>query len=153
MNYDEKLSKNFNLSEFTESRIADKYDINNVPSATQIASLRDLVKNLMQPIRDYWGLPVRITSGYRCNALNVLIGGAEKSQHLAGKACDFTIKGLENIVIVKALKQLKEQGKIKYDQLILEPTWIHISYDDINNRGEELTKLKSGYIGGFDNIE
>ena len=133
MIYDEDLSKNFKLSEFVYSRKAIENGIPNIPSATEIASLKDLVVNVLQPIRDYWGKIIDISSGYRCSALNKLVGGAYNSQHITGKACDFTVRGIDNIVVVKALKQLKEQGKIKYDQLILEPSWIHISYDDCNN--------------------
>ncbi|OPZ79371.1 MAG: Peptidase M15 [Alphaproteobacteria bacterium ADurb.Bin438] len=149
--YDMKLSKNFKLGEFLYSPLAIKNGIKNIPNEVHIANLKDLCV-IMQDIRDYWGLPVTITSGYRCEELNKLVGGAKNSQHTKGQACDFIIKGVDNIVIVKALKQLKEQGKINYDQLILEPNWVHISYNDMNNRGEELTKTKKGYKIGFENI-
>lgn len=152
MNYDMKLSKNFKLREFLYSKTAIENNIKNIPSDVYLYNIKDLVL-IMQQIRDYWGLPIEITSGYRCEELNKLVKGAKNSQHIKGQACDFNVKGIAPIVICKMLKQLKEQGKIEYDQLILEPNWVHISYNHLNNRGEELTKVKSGYIGGFDNIE
>lgn len=152
MNYEEKLSDNFKLKEFVYSKQAIANQIINIPNDIQINNIKLLAKFLMQPIRDYYGLPVVISSGYRCEELNKIVRGAKNSQHLKGQACDFNVQGISPIVVCKALKQLKEQGKISYDQLILEPSWVHISYNDMNNRGEELTKVKSGYIGGFDNI-
>lgn len=152
MNYEEDLSKNFKLSEFVYSKTAIDNGIVNIPNEVQIANLRNLSQKVMQKIRDYYNLPITITSGFRSPELNKAVKGKPASQHLKGQACDFNVQGISPIVVCKALKQLKEQGKISYDQLILEPSWVHISYNDMNNRGEELTKVKSGYIGGFDNI-
>jgi hypothetical protein len=65
-----QLTKNFSLHELTKSDTADRLDIDNQPNEEQIESLRLLCENILQPVRDHFGKPVKITSGFRCSALN-----------------------------------------------------------------------------------
>ena len=64
------LSANFTLLELTKSEAAIRLDIDNTPNEEQIESLRLLCENILQPVRDHFGKPVRISSGFRCAELN-----------------------------------------------------------------------------------
>ena len=75
------LSKNFKLSELIKSETAIRMDIDNTPNEEQIESLRLLCENILQPVRDHFGKPVKISSGFRCSALNQAAGGSATSDH------------------------------------------------------------------------
>lgn len=80
------LSKNFKLEEFLKNDEGIKI----VPTSKQLDNLKVLAKTIMQPIRDYVGSPILITSGLRTEEINSAVGGSPKSLHLTGRACDFT---------------------------------------------------------------
>lgn len=122
-----KLTKNFTINELTYSVTAQANKIDNRPSVEVINNLKALCENILQPLRDYLGCAVIITSGYRCRDLNKKIGGAANSQHLKGEAADFVCPN----------KNLKEvfcwiKNNLPYDQLLYEfnskDVWIHVSY-------------------------
>ena len=76
------ISKNFSYKEFEESETAERKGIANVINTTEIRdSVKALVLNVLQPLRDAWGKPLHINSGYRCPALNEAVGGVATSQH------------------------------------------------------------------------
>lgn len=79
---DEKLTKNFSLSEFTRSRTADALGIANTPSADAIQTIRWVAENVAQPIRDAIGASLSINSGYRSQRVNSATGGVDDSYHL-----------------------------------------------------------------------
>ena len=126
-----KLSKNFTLQEFVRSQTAARRNIDNTPDAAIIARLKLLVDEVLQPVRDSFYRPVRITSGYRSPRLNRAIGGSRNSQHMRGEAADFEIPGVSNCVVSKWISD-----NLKYDQNILEfytpgqpnSGWVHVSY-------------------------
>ncbi len=91
------LSANFKLSELIKSETAIRMDIDNTPNQEQIESLRLLCENILQPVRDHFGKPVKISSGFRCSALNQAAGGSATSDHCKGQACDFEIDAAQNI--------------------------------------------------------
>ncbi len=92
MNINQRLSKNFTLNEFLRSSTAErdeaiaKDQFN--PPENIVANLAYLCSTTLQPIRDMLGVPLRITSGYRCPSLNTKIGGSKSSQHMHGQAAD-----------------------------------------------------------------
>ena len=96
-----------------------------------------MVEKVLQPVRDLWGKPVQVNSGYRCPALNKAVGGASASQHLTGKAADITAG---SVSANKELFNLIAKSGIEYDQLIDEYDykWIHISYNEGKNRKQIL---------------
>lgn len=117
-----KLTKNFSLEEFTVSTTAQKAGIANVPNERQIKKLKAICEDILQPLRDASGKTVTITSGYRCEALNKLVGGVGESQHQDGEAVDFWCENLE-----WAFGWIQEH--CDFDQLIWEHgRWIHVSY-------------------------
>lgn len=140
-----KLSANFNLSELTKSQTAERKGIPNNPSPGQIDNLKELCMNVLQPIRSNFDKPVIVSSGYRSAELCVAIGSSITSQHVEGKAADIEVPGIDN-------KELAEwiRHNLEYDQLILEfykdgepdSGWVHISYNESNNRKQNLRAYK-----------
>lgn len=121
------LTKNFSLREMTHSDTAIKFGIVNIPNEKQIGNLTALCENVLQPLRDQLGVPVRVSSGFRCRALNShkAVGGAPNSQHLRGEAADIHAKGYTP----QQLFDFIIKSGIVYDQLIQEfDEWVHISY-------------------------
>lgn len=141
------LSPNLSLSEATKSATAIRHGIDNRPSAGHLEALERTAKMIFQPIRDYFGKPIAVTSGYRSLALNRRIGGSTSSQHSLGEALDLDADvygGLTNQEIFEFVRD-----NLEFDQLIHEfgdednPAWVHISYRDGNNRGQILRAYSS----------
>lgn len=151
-----KWSKNFTKEEYERSDTAIKKGITNilVLGTVEYGNFFLLNERLMQPLRDYINKPIHINSGYRCQELNKLVGGSDKSQHLGlnGGACDIVVNGWDNERLAKAILD----SGLDYDQLINEKgvysDWIHISYNHLKNRKqilkaeEKLEKLPDGTI-------
>ena len=137
-----KLSENFSLKEMTQSQTALKNNIDNSPNVTQIDNLQQLCQNILQPLRDDFQLPIKITSGFRSRELAEMIGSnPDKSQHSKGMAADFEIPGVDNRELASWIR-----SELEFDQLILEfyrdnePSsgWIHCSYSTNQNRNQSL---------------
>ncbi len=134
-----KLTDNFSLEEFTQSDIALRLGIKNIASPNIMGNLKTLAEGLEQ-VRKVLGYPLFINSGYRSPELNKAVGGASTSAHVQGYATDFTCRKFGTPdEIVKVL----EKSGIKYDQIIAEGTWTHISFDP-KMRQETLRALFSG---------
>lgn len=139
-----RVSKNFTLEELYASDTASRLRISNVPTQSATCSLCALVHNVLQPLRDWWGKPIVIGSGYRCAALNKAVGGVSNSQHMLGEAADINIGG--------DLTQGKKwfawiKANCTFDQLIWEHNaageyWIHVSFRaDGKNRKQVIDNL------------
>lgn len=133
----------FSELELTESATARKYGIDNRPTLEVAENLRTLCKQTLEPLREALGLPVVITSGYRCKELNDIIShNSNRSQHLKGQAADFYVGSLAEpgvssskfqvssarARLVNAFKLIITCPEIDFDQLILYPNFIHVSY-------------------------
>jgi zinc D-Ala-D-Ala carboxypeptidase len=146
-----KLSKNFSLDELTKSQTALRMGIDNEPTPGDLYNLSQLCDNILQPVREHFGKPVTVSSGYRSVALCEAIGSSAKSQHAKGEAADFEIMGIDNKEVAVWIRD-----NLDFDQLILEfykdgePSsgWIHCSYSD-NNRGSVLKYDGKNYTKGF----
>ena len=145
-----KLSENFTLDELTKSQEAIRLSIANDPSDEHITNLILLCKNILQPLRNHFKIPVSISSGYRSAELCEAIGSSSKSQHTKGQAADFEIFGVANKDIADFIVQ-----NFEYDQCILEfwnenepnSGWVHCSYSKESNRKQYLKAQKvSGKI-------
>jgi zinc D-Ala-D-Ala carboxypeptidase len=140
-----ELSKSFTLNELTKSQEATRLGIDNTPSEEHIKNLKILCENILQPIRDFYGMPVSVSSGYRSAALCEAVGSSSKSQHTKGQAADFEIFGITN-------KDLADwiTTNLDYDQCILEfwnpnepnSGWVHCSYNSAGNRKQYLRASK-----------
>lgn len=147
-----QLSRNFDLKEFTRSRTAAKYGLDNTPAAEHLENLKALAVNILQPARNRYNqiknagrdmkknYPIHIGSGYRSPKVNELTpGSAKNSQHCNGEAADLDTAH-DNALIFNIIK-----NEMPFDQLIWEygdddaPEWIHVSYKrNGENRGEVL---------------
>ena len=142
-----KLSKNLSLSEVTKSNTAIKNGIDNTPTMEHMENLRAVAANIFQPMRDHFNIPIAITSGYRGEELNKIIGGSLTSQHCKGEALDIdadVYKGITNAEIFNYIAL-----SLDFDQLIWEfgdedqPNWIHVSYTESRpNRKEKLAAYR-----------
>ena len=130
-----KLSKNFELDEFTLSQTAIRNGIENSPSNDLIKKLKMLCVNVLQPLRNMLKEPIIITSGYRSEKLNRIIGGSDDSQHCKGEAADIIVPGMQACELFAFILK----SDIKYDQIILEfNRWVHISFKQRSNRHKAL---------------
>lgn len=125
--------KYFTLHELCRSNMAALHGVDNTPTPEISCRLTDLVNHVLDPVREMWGKPITVNSGYRSHALNNLVGGAKTSQHLTGDAADITTGSKESN---RKLFDIIKNGNIPFDQLIDESgcAWIHISYSPRNRR-------------------
>lgn len=128
-----QITANFTLNELIYSSTADRYDIDNTPSRMEYNNLKRLCEEVLQPIRNKWKKPIRVTSGYRSPALNVKVKGSGTSQHCRGEAADIEAANGENGKLFHIIEAMIHNGEIEVGQLIWEkgdqhnPDWIHIS--------------------------
>ena len=139
-----RLSKNFTLAEFTKSQTATRKGLDNTPGAEHLENAKALFTNVVQKVRDNFGVTV-INSGYRSGDLNYAVGGSNTSQHCKGQAVDIECPGTPNYDVAKWI-----EDNLDVDQLILEfytpgipdSGWVHVSYKTEGNRKSILTAMK-----------
>jgi zinc D-Ala-D-Ala carboxypeptidase len=136
------LTPHFTLDEFTVSQTASRLGIDNTPGPDIVKNLKRLAQT-METVRDaLGGLPVSVSSGYRCPELNKAIKGAKNSAHMSGLACDFTVPQFGTVLQVA--RAIAAAG-IEYDQLIYEyGAWVHLGLaaDGEAPRGQKLSYFK-----------
>ena len=131
------ISKNFSYHEFEHSDIAKKERITNVITSVEVRdAIKCLVNNLLQPLRDAVKKPLKISSGYRCPALNShhSIGGSATSQHVKGEAADVWCATMTPYELACKVVELG----LEYDQMIIYPGFVHLSY---KKSGEQRMQL------------
>jgi len=129
--------KYFTIKELCASEMAKKYHIDNTPDSGHERNLRLLVVRVLDPLREVYGKPIYVNSGYRCERLNALVGGVPTSDHVKGRAADITVHSREgNMKIFNLIQSLG----LPFDQLIDEKdyTWLHVSYRETGNRKQIL---------------
>jgi len=138
-------SKYFSLRELTHSATAIRKGINNTPSEAVKINLQRLVTNILDPLREEWGKPIIVTSGYRSVRLNAAVGGARSSQHVTGEAADIRTVS-DNPAENRKLRDLLIELNLPFDQLIDEfgCDWIHVSHKASGNRGQLLQAKRVG---------
>ena len=137
--------KYFTVNELCKSSTATKKGIVNVPSAEERANLEALIENVLDPLREAWGKPIIVNSGFRCERLNKAVGGAAGSQHKTGEAADIeavTRDPADN----RRLFELVLKLGLPFDQMINEfgYDWVHISFSRSRRRGQVLEAKKNG---------
>lgn len=124
------ISKNFSYREFEKSATADRLGICNVIITVRVRdAVRALTLNILQPLRDFLKLAVLISSGFRCRELNIAVGGVDTSQHTKGEAADIYVlledgSRMPSVELARIIIQLG----LPFDQLIIYPTFVHVSH-------------------------
>ena len=140
-----KKHKYFELSEFIRSDTAKKKGIDNAPTFEIVEHLDELVEKVLDPLRAAYGMPINISSGYRCPALNKAVGGMATSVHMIGYAADLQVGGSFNKFRDFVVEWFRKTGT-KFDQLLLESNkktgakWIHVGL--YNNAGQQRGQIK-----------
>lgn len=142
------LSPHFALDEFLVSQEAVRRGIDNSPDATVRANLVRLAGTLEQVRAALGDVPIVISSGYRCPALNKAIGGAANSAHILGLAVDFTAPSYGTVLATA--RAIKQSG-IAFDQLIYEyGRWVHLGLSVGTPRQQLLSIFDAGqYLDGL----
>lgn len=145
---DIQLTQHFKLSEFTRSATATEQGIDNTAPAEVVENLRHLCTELLEPMRVHFGMPIVISSGYRCPELNTLVKGQPDSQHLRGEAADLHIPTKKSIYgqvqdMATAFRWINYLLEQRFDQLILEHDrtghyWLHISLKRNDKRNRQV---------------
>ena len=139
-----KLSKNLTLAEAIRSETAKRKYVDNTPSGIELDNLKLTAEKIFQPIRDHFNKPIYVSSMFRCERLNGLVGGTSHSKHITGQAIDIDNDGTDvsNKDIFNYIKD-----NLKFDVLIWEfgddsPNWVHCSYVEGLNRGQVYRNTK-----------
>jgi hypothetical protein len=144
-----QLSTNLSLAEVTRSETAKRRGISNMPTPEHIENFKKLAVNIFQPIREHFGKPILISSGYRSAELNKAIGGSLSSQHCSGEAIDIDMDGTD-ITNKQIFNYIKEN--LNFDQMIWEfgtdtnPDWVHVSF--ASNRSQRKQILVAKKVNG-----
>jgi len=143
---DTQLSEHFTLAELTRSGAAERLGIDNTPGPAEIDNLRRLATTALEPVRALLGVRLGINSGYRNEAVNKAAGStAKRSAHLDGRAADTVPRGLDLQVAFDKIRA----SDIPYDQVILEPTWIHIGIAAEGVKPRKQALIASGKPGAW----
>ena len=140
------LSKNLTLREVTKSDTAIRKGVSNEPNIEQLENLKVLANEVFQKIRDHFGVPIKVTSGFRSEALNKLIKGSKTSDHMKGCAIDIDMDGTPDITNVQVFNFIKDN--LTFRQLIWEfgdnnnPDWVHVAYVKGDNKKQVLRAVK-----------
>ena len=134
--------KYFSIDEMVRSATAKKYGIDNRPSQDILNNLVLFIETVLDPIREDWGSPIIVSSGYRCPELNKAVGGVNTSGHMYGFCADLQVKGdlrkFSNFVI-----EWMKEHHMKWDQIIWEKcgtvTWLHFCW--IGKDGKQRMKI------------
>jgi zinc D-Ala-D-Ala carboxypeptidase len=133
----------FTLDEFTRSEMATRRGIDNSLPSALLTAAKITLAGAERVRAALGGHPVILSSGYRCDLLNGLVGGEKDSQHLRAEAIDFKCPTFGDPKrIVEALDPMIEI--IGIDQLILEGTWVHASFT-LNPRGITLEAVGGSF--------
>lgn len=136
---DVRLQQSFWLSEFLRSDTATRLGIDNAPGAEEMLNIEHVLAPGMQRVRNLLAAPVHITSGFRCLELNRALKSKDNSQHVQGLAADFICPEFGTPLTIARYLVEHGNGALHFDQLIMEGTWVHISFVQVNARAEVLT--------------
>jgi len=141
----EKISKHVSWHEGTYSRTGERRGLDNMPNEDQLKCMKEVAKNLFEPLREWVGGGIKINSFFRGEPVNTAIGGSTRSQHMKGQAIDIddTFKHKTNAEMYHYIKD-----NLDFDQMIWEfgtdknPNWIHISWVSHRPNRKKLTIAK-----------
>ena len=126
--------KFFSIEELTQSATAKRLGIDNTPSDNIKKNLTLFINTVLDPIREDWGGPISVSSGYRCPELNAKVGGAKTSGHLYGYCADLQVKGGMKKIreLANFIFEWMKDHQMKFDELLFEHsggvTWLHFCW-------------------------
>jgi hypothetical protein len=133
-----QLSDHFTLSELTKSSTAERRGIDNAPGPTEIENMILVCDQILEPVRNHYGIPFVPNSGFRGLELNRAIGSSDNSQHVTGQAVDFEVPSIPNKDTALWVMENCEFDQLIlefYKERILDSGWVHCSYTmDRDNR-------------------
>lgn len=144
------LSRYLTYRDAIKSQAAVRHGLDNHPDLEAVRNMKIACMAIYDPICDYFGRAIPVSSFYRSQDVNRLIGGSKTSQHCTGQAMDLDCDGLTDRRITNAALFDFIRDYLDYDQLIWEfgdeksPAWVHVSYVNGNNRGQVLRAIKHG---------
>jgi zinc D-Ala-D-Ala carboxypeptidase len=145
-----QISEHLSLAEITRSETAKRKGVSNMPTTAHIENFKLLAENVFEPIRNYFGKPIHISSGYRSKELNKAVGGSSTSQHSSGEAIDIDMDGSAHGITNKMVFDYIKDN-LEFDQLIWEfgtstnPDWVHVSYESTGRQRKQILKaVKKG---------
>lgn len=156
-----QLTEHFALEEMVYSSTAKQKGLKNEPNESQIENLKLLCEYVLEPIREKIGCPLVISSGYRSEKVNALVGGSKTSQHILGQAADIQIfdKTKTNVDLFNTIVEMIRSGEIQIGQAIwefgeTEPNWVHVSLPTSRHRNEILraSKVYDKHISKFKTV-
>lgn len=127
------------MKELAKSSTADKMGIDNTPTSEATVALSNLVTHVLDPLREMYGKPITVNSGYRCPKLNAAVCGAKNSQHMRGEAADITAGSkTENKRLFELIRD-----NLPFDQLLNESnySWVHVSYVSSSKNRKQILSL------------
>lgn len=140
-----RLSKHFTKKECEKSGTAERLGIDNSIPSHLIKHAKELLENVIEPVREYFDTPFSFNSFFRCIRLNTRIGGSSTSDHCKCMAADFEINGIHNIELGIFIYE-----NCPFKQLIFEHVgagardgWIHVSHQNGNNKGQVLQAMRN----------
>lgn len=143
------LSNHVSLAEFCHSDTAKRRGIDNtIKDPAHLASAKLLCEKVFEPIREHFGVPIHISSGYRSAALNRAVKGSSSSQHCRGEAMDIDADRYGKVTNKEIFDYIREH--LEWDQMIwefgndLQPDWVHVSFKATGNRRQILKAIKEG---------
>ena len=152
-----QITPNFSYRELTRSETARRHDVDNTPNADELANIT-YTANQLEKVRTYLNdkyqkpIGIIVTSCFRNERVNALVGGSETSAHRYGLAADCDATGFTSTAFAKEIIQMRDEGLIAFDQLILEfpergdGSWVHLGFkkDGLGQRNQVLTAVKRG---------
>lgn len=142
-----QISEHLSLAEIIRSESAKRNKVSNMPTDAHIENFKLLAEKVFEPIRNHFGKPIHISSGYRSAALNKAVGGSSSSQHCSGEAIDIDMDGSSNGITNKMIFDYIKNN-LDFDQLIAEfpekgnPSWVHVSYESTGKQRKQILVAK-----------
>ena len=145
-----QITEHFSLKELTRSETARRLGLQNTPSSAEMANIQYTAEQL-EKIRAYVGRGIVVTSCFRSERVNKAVGGSPTSAHRFGLAADCDAIGLTSLAFAKEIIKMRDEGKITFDQLILEfpergdGAWVHVGFRrNSPMRNQIMTATKKG---------
>lgn len=138
------ISTNFTLDEVSHSDYAVLHKIDNTMPDIYFSNAQNLAKYVLEPVRMHFGQPFSPESWFRCERVNSGVGGSKTSDHMIGAAADIVVPKVSLMALAAYIRD-----NLQFDQIILENSWVHVSFKKDNNRMQVLTKIPGGYRAGL----